>query len=66
MEFDLQGMLEGAVYADFVLLFLTLHRTRLPREGEEASGCWVEKWREKAESQGTARAVAEDRQFIVD
>src|SRR5579859_303609 len=53
VEFDLQGMFEGGVYADFVLLFLTVHRTRLPRGGEEASSCWLEKWREKAESQGT-------------
>ncbi len=53
LEFDLEAMLEGGVYADFVLLFLVLHRSRLPQAGAEAGACWLEQWRAKAETQGT-------------
>lgn len=63
LDFDLEGMLEGGVYADFVLLFLTLHRSRLPSTSVNASDCWLEKWREKAETQGT-RALGELRTGI--
>src|SRR4029077_9903383 len=53
LEFDLQAMLEGGVYADFALLWLALHRSRLPDVEAEASACWVERWRTRSESQGT-------------
>jgi hypothetical protein len=56
LEFDLKGMLEGGVYADFVLLWLALHRSRLPKTAEAARDCWLERWRDKAEAQG-ARAM---------
>ncbi len=56
VEFDLAAMLEGGSYADFVLLFLVLHRSRLPRPDAAASDCWLERWRSKAETQG-ARAL---------
>ena len=52
VEFDLAAMFENSVYADFVLLFLLLHRTRLPQEGQDAGACWLEIWRSKAETQG--------------
>ncbi|MHB1414442.1 MAG: Eco57I restriction-modification methylase domain-containing protein, partial [Chloroflexota bacterium] len=58
VEFDLAEMMAGGVYADFVLLYLTLHRSRLPREGATAEACWLEQWRDKAETQGT-RALGE-------
>ncbi len=58
VEFDLEAMLEGGVYADFVLLFLVLHRSRLPGLGQEPSECWLERWRRAAEEQGT-RALDE-------
>jgi hypothetical protein len=65
LEFDLQEMLEGAVYADFVLLFLVLHRSRFPRTGAEASDCWLERWRARAESQGT-RALGKLRDGVAE
>ncbi|MGH2531279.1 MAG: N-6 DNA methylase [Thermomicrobiales bacterium] len=52
VEFDLEAMLEGGNYADFVLLFLLLHRSRLPREGQAADESWLERWRSAAEDQG--------------
>ena len=63
LEFDLEAMLEGGVYADYVLLWLVLHRTRLPASETEASSCWLERWRERAETQGT-RAMGELRRGV--
>jgi hypothetical protein len=63
VEFNLQEMLEGAVYADFVLLFLVLHRSRFPRASTDADRCWLEQWRAKAESQGT-RALGKLREGV--
>src|SRR5690606_22501059 len=51
VEFDLQAMMEGEVYSDFVLLWLLCHQSRV--EGERPSDCWLEKWMKVAEDQGT-------------
>ncbi|MEQ8676540.1 MAG: N-6 DNA methylase [Aggregatilineales bacterium] len=51
VEFDLEAMMEGEVYSDFVLLWLLCHQSRL--EGERPSDCWLEKWMKVAEEQGT-------------
>ncbi|PJF21167.1 MAG: hypothetical protein CUN56_12460, partial [Phototrophicales bacterium] len=51
VEFDLQAMMEGDVYSDFVLLWLVCHQSRL--EGERPSDCWLEKWMNVAKDEGT-------------
>jgi hypothetical protein len=51
VEFDLAAMLEGQVYADFALLFLLLHQSRV--EAERAEECWLERWAQAAAEQGT-------------
>jgi len=51
VEFDLEAMMEGEVYADFVLLWLLCHQSRV--EGARPSDCWLEKWMKTAEDQGT-------------
>ncbi len=51
VEFDLEAMMEGEVYSDFVLLWLLCHQSRV--EGERPSDCWLEKWMKVAEDQGT-------------
>jgi hypothetical protein len=51
LEFDLEEMLEGEVYADFVLLWLTCHASRV--EGEKPHECWLERWSQEAVKQGT-------------
>ncbi len=56
VEFNLEGMMEGGVYADFVLLYLLLHRSRLPRGRQESADCWLERWR-LAAVQGGTRAL---------
>lgn len=51
VEFDLEAMLEGQVYADFALLWLLCHQSRL--EGERPADCWLEKWTQTARDHGT-------------
>lgn len=51
VEFDLEAMLEGQEYHDFVLLWMLLHQSRF--EGERPEECWLEKWVATSRSQGT-------------
>ncbi|MBC8446836.1 MAG: N-6 DNA methylase, partial [Chloroflexi bacterium] len=50
VEFDLEAMLEGQVYADFVLLWLLCHQSRV--ESERPEECWLERWSQAATEQG--------------
>lgn len=54
VEFDLEAMMDGEVYADFLLLFLVCHQSRLeiPSDGKPED-CWLEKWANQADQQGT-------------
>ncbi len=63
VEFELEAMLEGGVYADFVLLYLLAHRTRLPAADQSPAAAWLEQWREAAEERGT-RALDELRRGV--
>ncbi len=49
VEFDLEAMMDGEVYSDFVLLWLLCHQSRV----EGGRDCWLEKWMKTAEEQGT-------------
>jgi len=51
VEFDLAAMMEGQVYADFVLLWLFCHQSRVQAERPEQ--CWLERWSDVARQQGT-------------
>jgi hypothetical protein len=51
VEFDLEGMMEGEVYADFVVLWLLCHQSRV--EAEKPEECWLERWARAAQEQGT-------------
>src|SRR5206468_1592864 len=51
VEFDLESMLRGEVYSDFVVLWLLLHQSRV--EGERPSDWWLERWAQEAHRQGT-------------
>ncbi len=56
LEFDLERMMSGEHYADFVLLYRLLHRTRLPEGTEDAPECLLERyWRETVEQGGRVR-----------
>jgi hypothetical protein len=54
VEFDLQSMMQGELYADFALLWLLLHQSRV--EGDRTELCWLEKWTQEARQRG-ARAL---------
>ncbi|OPL18828.1 MAG: hypothetical protein AVO35_12815 [Candidatus Aegiribacteria sp. MLS_C] len=59
LEFDLEAMFSGEVYADFVLLWLMAHVTRfMPPEGGRPEECLLEQWTKLAEVEGT-RALGE-------
>ncbi|MBW2311351.1 MAG: hypothetical protein JRF35_09800 [Deltaproteobacteria bacterium] len=51
VEFDLEGMMSGEVYSDFILLFMLLHQSRV--EAERPEQCWLERWTQEAQKQGT-------------
>jgi hypothetical protein len=51
VEFDLESMFVGEVYADFGLLWLICHQSRV--EGERPEDCWLERWSKAAAQQGT-------------
>ncbi|MGA2452737.1 MAG: N-6 DNA methylase [Solirubrobacteraceae bacterium] len=54
VEFDLEAMMTGEAYSDFVVLWLTCHQSRV--EGERPDTCWLERWTKVATDQG-ARAL---------
>lgn len=51
VEFDLEAIMEGEIYTDFVLLYLLLHQSRL--EAENPEDCWLERWSKEAQERGT-------------
>lgn len=51
LEFDLEAIFDGELYADFVLLFALFHVSRF--EGDPPETCWLERWRETAIREGT-------------
>ena len=50
VEFDLEAMMAGELYADFSLLWLVCHQSRV--EGEPPGECWLERWSKMAAEQG--------------
>jgi hypothetical protein len=55
LEFDLAAIFAGERFADFVLLYRLLHRTRLPTGIADAKDCLLEQYHQQAREQG-ARA----------
>ncbi len=52
LEFDLAGMMESNVYSEFALLYLVLHRTRLPKSAGDAADCILERWYQRGIDEG--------------
>ncbi|MGC8761738.1 MAG: Eco57I restriction-modification methylase domain-containing protein [Bryobacteraceae bacterium] len=50
VEFDLEAMMAGEAYPDFVLLWLVLHQSRF--EGDRPELCQLEKWSQAARTEG--------------
>jgi len=64
LEFDLEAMFDGELYADFVLVWLIAHATRfVARDGGRPETCWLEEWTKLAEEQGT-RALGDLREGV--
>ncbi|MBU1701757.1 MAG: SAM-dependent methyltransferase [Candidatus Eisenbacteria bacterium] len=54
IEFDLQAMMEGEVYSDFVLFWMLAHQSRIEvPEGERPEQCWLERWYQTAVEEGS-------------
>lgn len=51
VEFDLEAIFTGELYADFALLWSVCHRTRF--DGERPAECLLETWTKKAAEDGT-------------
>jgi hypothetical protein len=51
VEFDLEAMFAGDLFSDFVVLWLTCHRTRFG--GEPPEKCLLEQWSNEAAESGT-------------
>ena len=51
LEFDLEAMFSGEVYADFVLLWLVCHQSRV--EADKPEDCRLEQWTHAATQDGT-------------
>ena len=61
VEFDLEAMFDGDVFADFALLWLVAHASRVePRPDSDArpDTCWLEKWRTEGLNRGTRALTA--------
>jgi len=50
VEWDLEALFDGEVYADFVVLWKTLHESRF--EGERLADCWAERWASESSARG--------------
>ena len=61
VEFDLEQMMESERYAEFVLFYRLVHRTRLPRGMEDAHECVLERYYQQAiEAGGRVREHLRD------
>jgi N-6 DNA Methylase len=50
IEFDLEEMMDGQVFSDFVVLWLITHQSRF--EGQQPADSWLERWSKEAQQAG--------------
>ncbi len=68
VEFDLEGMFDGEVFADFALLWQVCHASRVEPQPDPSAPpwtCWLERWREEGATRGT-RALTTLRLGVTD
>ncbi len=56
VQFDLAGMLDGEVFADFTLMWQLCHASRVEPQPDPSAApntCWLERWREDSTTRGT-------------
>ena len=53
VEFELEGIFEGEAYADFRLLWMVCHQSRLEGTAKDRpETCWLEQWSKQAQTDG--------------
>ncbi len=52
LEMDLQALIEGNLYAEFVVFFRLLHRSRFPEGGVDADKCLLERYYQQGIEEG--------------
>jgi hypothetical protein len=52
IEFDLEAMMAGGLYSDFVLLYRLVHASRLPRGVGDAHECLLERYHQQGIEEG--------------
>jgi hypothetical protein len=52
LEFDLEGMVEGNLYSEFVLLYRLMHASRFPRDGASPHECLLESYYQQGIDEG--------------
>lgn len=53
VEFDLEAMFDGELFAEFALMYLLVHQSRVEiADGAAPGSCWLEQWRTTAIGQG--------------
>ncbi|WP_308796406.1 Eco57I restriction-modification methylase domain-containing protein [Agromyces silvae] len=66
VEFDLEAIFDGELYAEFQMLWLLCHQSRVEKRGGTEAGpadCWLEAWRSEAAEAGT-RALEDLRRGV--
>jgi hypothetical protein len=61
VEFDLQAIMEGDQYAEFALLWMICHESRV--EADKPEECWLEKWFQHSKDEGV-RALDKLRESV--
>ncbi len=52
VELDLEALVQGNLYSEFVLFYRLLHRSRFPRGSADAPDCWLEKYYQQGIDEG--------------
>ncbi len=52
LEFDLESIVEGNHFNEFILFYRLCHRSRLPKTKEDSTSCWLEKYFQEGVEQG--------------
>ena len=52
IEFDLEGMMQGGLYSEFVLFYRLVHSSRLPRTAGDAHDCLLERYHQQGIEEG--------------
>ena len=61
IEFDLDAMMRGGLYSEFVLFYRLAHATRLPTGASDAHACFIERYHQQGiEAGGRVREKLRD------